>query len=246
MPSAATQTAVQAAVSPVDTLIPELVAMLEAGAHFGHERSKRNPKMEPFVFIQRNRVAIIDLEQTRAQLLAAARFAYQLASIPSNEILFVGTKRQARPIIRKHAEAIGQPYVTKRWLGGTLTNFSTILKSIEKLEELKRVEASEQAATFTKKERAVHRKEIGRLEGVLEGIKNLRALPAALFLASAHNERIAIREAKRSGIPIIGITDTNADPSQIDYPISANDDALRSIDLMTSVIAQAIASARKV
>lgn len=230
--------------SAADKLVPELVSMLEAGVHFGHERSKRNPKMEPFIFMQRNRVAIIDLEQTRQQLLAATRFAYDIASAPSKEILFVGTKRQSRGIIRKYAEEIGQPYVTQRWLGGTLTNFSTILKSIEKLEELKRIEEGDQTAKLTKKERAVHRKEIERLEEVLEGIKGMRSLPAALFLASIHNERVAVREAKRMGIPVVGIADTNADPNQVDYPISANDDALRSVDLITSVIASAIAAAR--
>ena len=232
--------------SKTDKLMPQLVAMLEAGVHFGHERSKRNPKMEPYIFMQRNRVAIIDLEQTRAQLDTAAKYIYQLASIPSNEILFVGTKRQARPIVRKFAEATGQPYVTRRWLGGTLTNFSTILKSIEKLEELKRLEESEQAAKLTKKARAVQRKEIERLEEVLEGIKDMRTLPAALFLASAHNERIAVREAKRMGIPVIAIVDTNADPSSVDYPISANDDALRSVDMIVSVVAGAIAAAREI
>lgn len=239
----ATKTA-QTDTSKADKLVPELVTMLEAGVHFGHERSKRNPKMEPYIFMQRNRVAIIDLEQTRTQLEAALRYVYQLASIPNSEILFVGTKRQSRPIIRKYAEAAGQPYVTQRWLGGTLTNFSTILKSIEKLEELKRMEETGQVAKLTKKERAVHRKEIERLEGVLEGIKTMRSLPSAIFLASAHNERIAIREAKRMGIPVIAIADTNADPSDIDYPISANDDALRSVDLIVSVVASAIAAAR--
>lgn len=235
---------VESKTSAADKLVPELVTMLEAGVHFGHERSKRNPKMEPFIFMQRNRVAIIDLEQTRQQLVNAARFVHQLASAPSKEILFVGTKRQSRAIIRKYAESVNQPYVTQRWLGGTLTNFSTILKSIEKLEELRRIEGSDQVAKLTKKERAVHRKEIERLEGVLEGIKAMRALPAALFLASIHNDRVAVREAIRMGIPVIGIADTNADPNQVKYPISANDDALRSVDLITSVIASAIADAR--
>ena len=228
----------------VDKVVPELVSLLEAGVHFGHERSKRNPKMEQFIFMQKGRVAIIDLEQTRQQLLEAARYAGQVAAIPGSEILFVGTKRQARGIVKKYAEDLGQPYVTKRWLGGTLTNFATILKSIEKLEEMNRMEESGQVAKLTKKERAVHRKEIERLEDVLEGIKGMRALPAALFLASVHNERTAVREAARMGIPVIGIADTNADPTSIDYPISANDDALRSIDLIVSVISKAIAAGK--
>lgn len=225
-------------------ILPELVTLLEAGVHFGHERSKRNPRMEKYIFMQRNRVAIIDLEHTREQLEKAAEFAHKIASTPSNEILFVGTKRQARSIVRKYAEAAGQPYVTKRWLGGTLTNFSTILKSIEKLDEYKRIAEGSAMEKMTKKERGVHKKEIERLEGVLEGIKELKTMPAAIFVIGAHDERIAVREARRVGIPVIGITDTNADPSQVDYPIPANDDAIRSIDLITRVITECITAAR--
>ncbi|MEX1112745.1 MAG: 30S ribosomal protein S2 [Candidatus Andersenbacteria bacterium] len=225
-------------------ILPELVTLLEAGVHFGHERSKRNPKMEQYIFMQRNRVAIVDLEQTLEHLKAAAEFAYKVASTPSNELLFVGTKRQARAIVRKYAEAAGQPYVTQRWLGGTLTNFSTILKSIEKLDELKRISGSSTMTKMTKKERAVHQKEIGRLEGVLEGIKSLKTLPAAVVVIGAHDEKIAVREAIRVGIPVIGLTDTNADPEQVDYPIPGNDDAVRSIDLITKVLAEAILKAR--
>lgn len=228
----------------IEGFIPELVTLLEAGVHFGHERSKRNPKMEPYIFTQRNRVAILDLEQTREQLIKAAIFAHDIASRPGANILFVGTKRQARSIIQKYAEAAGQPFITKRWLGGTLTNFATILKSIEKLEELKRTEDSPNVLKLTKKEKAVRTKEIERLEEVLEGIRTLKTLPSALFLASAHNERIAIREAQRMGIPVIGVADTNADPEQLDYPISANDDAIRSIETITRVISQSIANAQ--
>ena len=218
--------------------------MLEAGVHFGHEKSKRNPRMEQFIYMHRSKVAIIDLNHTREGLIAAAQFAFDLAKKPSAQVLFVGTKRQARTIIRKYAEAAGMPYITKRWLGGTLTNFTTILKSIEKLQELKRTEGSKQAATLTKKERAVRQKEVARLEGVLEGMKNLRSLPDAIFVAGAHDERIAVREAVRMKIPVIGIADTNSDPKLLTCPIPANDDAIRSIDLIASVIAKAIAAAR--
>ncbi len=244
----ATQTSAETAtstISAVEKLLPELVTMLEAGVHFGHERSKRNPRMERYVFMQRNRIAIIDLEHTLACLRRAAAFVYQIASMPTNEILFVGTKRQAREIIRRHAEAAGQPYVTKRWLGGTLTNFSTILKSIEKLDELKRTAKSPQVLKLTKKEKGVRHKEIQRLEGVLEGIKNLKTMPAALYVVGSHDERIAVREARRVGIPVVGITDTNADPEAVDYPIPGNDDAIRSIDLLTGVIAKTIVTARE-
>lgn len=224
--------------------VPELVAMLEAGVHFGHERSKKNPKMESFVFQQRNRVAIIDLEQTQQALQRALAFVQALASNPAKEILFVGTKRQARDIVRRHAESVGMPFVTKRWLGGTLTNFSTILKSIEKLDELKSLEGTPAAEKMTKKERAVMRKEINRLEAVLEGIRAMRTLPAAIFVVGSHDEKLAVQEAKRVGIPVVGICDTNADPDLVGYPIPANDDAVRALDLIVGAVAGAIAAGR--
>lgn len=224
--------------------MPELVAMLEAGVHFGHERSKKNPKMETYVFQQRNRVAIIDLEQTQQALRKALAYIYQLASVPTKEILFVGTKRQAREIVRRHAESAGMPFVTKRWLGGTLTNFSTILKSIEKLEELKSVEGTPAAEKMTKKELSVMRKEINRLEAVLEGIRAMRTLPQAIFVVGSHDEKLAVLEAKRVGIPVIGICDTNADPDLVDYSIPANDDAVRALDLVVGAVAATITQAR--
>lgn len=225
-------------------IIPDVVTMLEAGVHFGHEKSKRNPKMEQFIYMHRSKVAIIDLNHTREGLTAAAQFVYDLAKKPTAQILFVGTKRQARAIVRKYAEAAGMPYITKRWLGGTLTNFTTILKSIEKLQELKRTEGGKQTTNLTKKERAVRQKEVERLEGVLEGMKNLRSLPDAIFVAGAHDERIAVLEAVRMKIPVIGIADTNSDPKLLTRPIPANDDAIRSLDLVTRVIAKAIAASR--
>lgn len=225
--------------------IPELVEMLEAGVHFGHDRSKRNPKMQPYIFTQRNRIAIFDLEKTRSALIAALDFVQKMAGDPAKTILFVGTKRQARDIVRRHAESCNMPYVTQRWLGGTLTNFSTIQKSIEKLEHLKSEEESEKIqATLTKKEKAVRRKEIGRLEDILEGIRRLRSLPAVLIVAGAHDEELAVKEARRMGIPVIGITDTNANPDEIDYAVPANDDAVRSLELLISTFAAAIKAAR--
>ena len=230
--------------SSVSGIIPDVVAMLEAGVHFGHEKSKRNPKMEQYIYMHRSHVAIIDLNHTKAGMEKAAAFAHEIASRPHGEILFVGTKRQARAIIRKYAEAVNMPYITKRWLGGTLTNFSTIQKSIEKLDELKRTDDAKHMVRLTKKERAVRQKEIERLESVLEGMKTLRALPAAIFVAGAHDERIAVKEAVRMGIPVIGLADTNSDPSLLACPIPANDDAIRSIELITHVVAQAIAKAK--
>jgi small subunit ribosomal protein S2 len=222
------------------TKVPELVEMLEAGVHFGHERSKKNPRMDKYIFMLRNRMAIIDLEKTHAALEKAVEFIQQVGADPAKQILFVGTKRQAREIVRKHAEAASMPYVTRRWLGGTLTNFSTILKSIEKLEELKGIEGTPVMQKMTKKEKAVHTKEIGRLENVLEGIKGLKKLPAAIVVVGVHDERLAVREASRVGIPVIGIADTNANPTLVDYPIPANDDAIRSIDLIIGTLAKAL------
>lgn len=224
--------------------LPELITMLEAGVHFGHERSKKNPKMETFVFQQRNRVAIIDLEQTQSALAKVLAYVSHLAAQPNKEILFVGTKRQAREIVRRHAESVKMPFVTKRWLGGTLTNFSTILKSIEKLDELKSIEGTPAAENMTKKELSVMRKEINRLDAVLEGIRAMRTLPAAIFVIGSHDEKLAVLEAKRVGIPVIGICDTNADPDVVDYAIPANDDAVRALDLVVGAVAGAIAHGR--
>lgn len=225
--------------------LPKLMDMLEAGVHFGHQRGKKNPKMDKYIFMLRNRMAIIDLEKTHALLAKAVDFVYQISRDPNKEILFVGTKRQAREIVRKYAESVGQPYVTQRWLGGTLTNFSTVLKSIEKLDELKGMTETTAMMKMTKKERSVHAKEIERLEEVLEGIKALRKLPAAIIVVGSHDEKLAVREAKRVGIPVVGITDTNADPQLVDYSIPANDDAIRSIDLIVGTLAKAILSARQ-
>lgn len=225
--------------------MPDLTEMLEAGVHFGHERSKKNPKMDKNIYMLRNRMAIIDLGKTRDALAEAVNFVYQTAKDKNNEILFVGTKRQAREIVKKAAEKTGMPYVTKRWLGGTLTNFATILKSIEKLGELRKTMENEKVtAKMTKKERAVHRKEIERLEQVLEGIRNLKKMPAAIIVIGSYDEKLAVREAIRVGIPVVGITDTNSDPGLIKWPIPANDDAIRSIEIIVDTLARAILLAK--
>ncbi|MDQ7039617.1 MAG: 30S ribosomal protein S2 [Rhodothermus sp.] len=213
--------------------------LLKAGAHFGHLTSRWNPKMRPFIFMERNGIHIIDLVQTQ-QLLdraaeAAARFARQ-----GKKILFVGTKKQARDIVRKYAEACGQPYVVERWLGGTLTNFQTIRLSIRRMEELARMDEEGILDQLKKKERLMKRREREKLERTLGGIAQMAKLPGALFIVDVVREHIAVSEARKLGIPIIAIVDTNADPELIDYPIPANDDAVRSIELITSVIANAV------
>jgi len=218
--------------------------LLKAGAHFGHLTSRWNPKMRPFIFMERNGIHIIDLVQTQ-QLLdraaeAAARFARQ-----GKKILFVGTKKQARDIVHKYAEACGQPYVVERWLGGTLTNFQTIRQSIRRMEELVRMEEEGILDQLKKKERLMKRREREKLERTLGGIAQMAKLPGALFIVDVVREHIAVSEARRLGIPVIAIVDTNADPELIDYPIPANDDAVRSIELITSVIANAIIEGAK-
>jgi len=218
---------------------PSLVDLLEAGAHFGHETSKWNPKMESYIFMTRNRVHVLDLQQTLSCLEKAAKFAQGIAA-KGGVILFVGTKRQARGIVKVEAERCGMPFVTTRWLGGTFTNFETILKSINKLEDLRETISSPDASMLTKKEKAVIENEIKRLEEVLQGLKELRKVPNAVFLIGAHNEKIAVKEAKRKNIPVIALVDTNTDPTVIDYPIPANDDAVRSIEVVVKAVADAI------
>lgn len=224
--------------------IPSLVAMLEAGVHFGHERSKQNPKMKGYVFTQRDRIGIIDLEKTQTALQNAAVFLAELARKPHHQILFVGTKRQASRLVAQYASKIQMPYVTTRWLGGTLTNFATILKSIEKLDELKAMERTKDVEKLTKKELSIRHKEIIRLETVLEGLRLLRTLPAAVVVVGAHDEKLAVKEANQVGLPVIGIVDTNANPQLLTYPIPANDDAVRSITLVLETLTAAISSAR--
>lgn len=247
-PSAATEVAETQAESTVSKAQPthrvSLEELLKAGTHFGHLTSRWHPKMRPFIFMERNGIHILDLVQTQ-QLLdraaeAAARFARQ-----GKKILFVGTKKQARDIIRKYAEACGQPYVIERWLGGTLTNFQTIRQSIRRMEELARMEEEGILDQLKKKERLMKRREREKLERTLGGIAQMAKLPGALFIVDVVREHIAVSEARKLGIPIIAIVDTNADPELIDYPIPANDDAVRSIELITSVIANAITEGLK-
>lgn len=219
--------------------LPTLVELLEAGVHFGHDASRWNPKMSQYIFMTRNRVHVLDLQRTLSALARATAFVQQVAA-RGGVILFVGTKRQARAVVKQHAERCGMPYVTTRWLGGTFTNFDTILKSITKLETLKAKRVSPEVAVLTKKERAVIENEIRRLEEVLEGLKGLRKIPDAVFLVGAHDEKIAAKEARRKGISTIALVDTNADPEGFTIPIPANDDAVRSLELLVRVIADAV------
>lgn len=218
---------------------------LEAGVHFGHQTRRWNPKMKRYIFGERNGIYIIDLQNTLKKFKEA--YAFVKNSVAEGKaVLFVGTKRQAQETIEEEAKRCGMYYVSNRWLGGTLTNFQTIKRSIEKL---KRMEEAKNDGTFDrlpKKEVAKLEKEMAQLEKSLGGIKDMSSLPGALFVVDPRKERIAAREARRMGIPIIGIVDTNCDPEEIDYVIPGNDDAIRSIKLLTSKIADAVIEGKQV
>lgn len=221
----------------------QLVDLLKAGVHFGHQRSRWHPKMKPYIFTVRNGVCVIDLEQTAACLQKALTAVRDLAA-KGGTILFIGTKRQARDIMREAAVRCGMPSVTERWVGGTFTNFTTVSKIITKLTQLKSDRDSGRLEKYTKKERLVIQREIDRLERVIGGIEGLAKVPDAVFVVDIKNERTAVREAMAQHIPIIAMVDTNVDPTGIAWPIPANDDATKSIRLITDLIADAIADGK--
>ena len=218
--------------------------MLEAGVHFGHQTRRWNPKMRRFIFTERNGIHIIDLRKT-VDRLGRAQQAVREVILKGQRVLFVCTKNQLRGIIRQEAERCGSFYVTERWLGGMLTNFQTIRKQIRRLKELERGQEENAFEFYTKKERLLLDREREKLDKYLSGVKDMGRLPGALFVVDAKREHIAVKEANRLGIPVIAITDTNADPDRIDYPIPGNDDAIRSVALITKAIADAVESARR-
>ena len=217
--------------------------LLEAGAHFGHQKSRWHPAMKPYIFGLRGGVYIIDLQKTVVLFNEAMRFLRDLAA-EGKTVLFVGTKRQAQEIVVREAIRCEMHYIHQRWLGGLLTNWQTVKRSVEKMRSLENLETDQRFAHPTKKERLKLTKDRGRREKVLEGIKDLSRRPDALFIIDTGREHIAIAEANKLGIPIIGLVDTNSDPSTIDYPIPANDDAIRSIELFTARAADAILEGR--
>lgn len=217
--------------------------LLEAGVHFGHQTRRWNPKMKPYIFTERSGIYILDLQRTLKELDGSYRFTRALAS-RGESILFVGTKKQAQEPIRDEAVRSGMPYVNQRWLGGMLTNFVTMRSRVQRMEELEAMEADGRMATLPKKEQLLLRKELGKLQSNLGGVREMRSLPGAIFVVDTKREDIAIREARRLHIPIIGLVDTNADPDEVDYVIPANDDAIRSVGLMCRVIADAIIDGR--
>ncbi|MBR5479849.1 MAG: 30S ribosomal protein S2 [Clostridia bacterium] len=218
--------------------------LLEAGVHFGHQTRRWNPKMAPYIFTERNGIYIIDLQKTVKKLEEAYFFARDIVA-EGKSILFVGTKKQAQDAIKEEAERVGMYYVNARWLGGMLTNFKTMRRRIDRLNQLKRMEADGTFDLLLKKEVIKLQAEIAKLEKYLGGVKEMDKLPGALFIVDPRKERNAIAEARKLGIPIIAIVDTNCDPEEVDYVIPGNDDAIRAIKLISETIANAAIEARQ-
>ncbi len=223
----------------------ELEDLLKAGAHFGHLTRRWCPKMKRYIFMEKNGIHILDLKKTVVLADEAFKALDAIAST-GKEILFVGTKKQAKHIMAEQAERAGMPYVSERWLGGMLTNFSTIRQSIRRLNSIERMQTDGTFDLITKKERLMLMREKDKLVKILGGISDMSRLPAALFIVDVKKEHIALREARTLGIPIFAIVDTNCDPDEIDFVIPANDDAIRSIELITSAVADAILEAKSV
>lgn len=213
--------------------------LLEAGCHFGHQSRRWNPKMKPYLYGARDGVHIFDLTKTKEGLEKAAAFAQEIAA-KGETILFLGTKRQAHAIIREEAQKIGVPFVAERWLGGTITNWPQIKKSVDKLAEMTEKRDKGEYKKYTKKERLLLDREIRRLEKFFGGLTSLKELPKAIFVVDAKKEEAAVKEAKREAITVMAIVDSNTDPDLVDYAIPANDDAVGSIKLIVSVVAEAV------
>jgi small subunit ribosomal protein S2 len=218
--------------------------LLEAGVHFGHQTRRWNPKMAPYIFTERNGIYIIDLQKTVKMIEESCNFIKEVVS-EGKSVLFVGTKKQAQDSVREEAERCGMYYVNVRWLGGMLTNFQTIRKRVERLRELEKMEESGHFELLTKKEVTKLKTEKEKLYRFLRGIKDMNDIPGAIFIIDTRKEQIAVREARKLGIPTIGIVDTNCDPDEIDYVIPGNDDAIRAVRLLTSKMADAVLEAKQ-
>jgi small subunit ribosomal protein S2 len=218
--------------------------LLEAGVHFGHQTRRWNPKMSRYIFTERNGIYIIDLQKTVKKVEEAYNFIREVAAA-GGKILFVGTKKQAQESVAEEAVRCGMYYINQRWLGGTLTNFATIQKRVARLHQLEEMENDGTFDILPKKEVILLRKEKERLEKFLGGIKNMKELPDAIFVIDPRKERIAVAEARKLGIPLVGIVDTNCDPDEIDYVIPGNDDAIRAVKLLTAKMADAILEANQ-
>lgn len=222
-----------------------LTDLLKAGLHFGHQTQRWHPKMKPFLFGVRNGIHIIDLEKTAAKLQEAYNYVYDLSK-SGGTVLFVGTKKQAAAPIAAAAKAANMPFVTERWLGGTITNFKTISAQIKKLNQYEQAESAGELGKYTKKERLMKAREMAKLKKIFDGMRAMTEIPQAIFVVDVKNEHIAIAEAKARNIKIIAMVDSNASPEGIDYPIPANDDAARGVALVANVLADAVNRGRGV
>jgi len=216
--------------------------LLEAGVHFGHQTKRWNPKMKKFIFGRKSSIYIIDLEKTVVCLEEARTFLKDIVS-NGKKILFVGTKKQAKDVIKQEAQRCGMPYVSERWIGGLLTNFATVTKRVSRFKEIKKMEEDGSLHNFTKKEASLILKEKSKLQQNFEGVEDMHELPGAIFIVDSKKEENAIQEARKLSIPLVALIDTNCDPDGIDYPIPGNDDAIKSIVLVASLVSSSIAEA---
>ena len=214
--------------------------LLDSGVHFGHQTRRWNPKVKRFILTERSGIHIIDLQQSLAYIDKAYDFVKETVA-HGGSVLFVGTKKQAQEAVAEQATRVGQPYVNQRWLGGLLTNFQTVSKRLARMKELEEIDFDDTTKGFTKKELLIQKRELVKLQKTLGGIRNLTKTPSAIWIVDAKREHLAVNEATKLGIPIIGILDTNADPDELQYPIPGNDDAIRSVGLLTRIIADAAA-----
>ena len=217
--------------------------LLDAGVHFGHQTKRWNPKMKPFIFDARNGIHIIDLSKTLNQLEAACNFLSATVS-KGNKVLFVGTKKQAQQAVKETAKECGQFYVTERWLGGTLTNFATIKRSIARLKQIEKMESDGSINAYVKQEQSMIRREAARLTKFFDGIRSMDKYPGAMFVVDIKREHNAVAEARRLKIPVVAIVDTNCDPDLVDYPVAGNDDAIRSVRMVLATIGQTVTQAQ--
>ncbi len=218
---------------------PTYKELLDAGCHFGHLRKKWNPKMTPYIFMEHKGIHIIDLNRT-AECMERAAIAMKAMAKSGKKIMFVATKKQAREIVQKAAESVGMPFVTERWLGGMMTNFQTIRKSVKKMQNIERMLGDNTLTSITKKERLTLSREHAKMDKHFGGIANLNRLPSAVFIVDIHHEHLALAEAKKLGVKTLGMVDTNSDPTLVDYAIPSNDDASKAISFITNYLVEAI------
>jgi small subunit ribosomal protein S2 len=242
-PAAAAPAAAAAAPAQAATPAVSMKDLLEAGVHFGHQTKRWNPKMKDFIFGERNGIYIIDLQKTHKLLQEALQYVQELSSQGKN-LMFVGTKRQAQEAVAEEARRCGMPFVNERWLGGLLTNFVTVRKSLDRLKDLEAMSTDGRHERLTKKEVSKLEKERGKLEKNLQGIKGMKTIPDAIFVIDTRKEAIAVQEARKLKIPVVGIVDTNCDPDEVDQVIPGNDDALRAIRLFAGKVADAVIAGR--